>query len=259
MSSGTCITVLGSGTSTGVPVVGCGCAVCRSGHPRNQRTRASLLVEREGRAVLVDTSADLRGQCLREEVQRIDAVVYTHAHADHIYGLDDVRPYNFKQQASIPCYGSAHTLEGVRSAFAYIFDQKPAEGGGKPLLTLHAIAPGPFEVAGMRWTAIPVRHGSLEVLAFRIGDFAYVTDCHLIPPASLEQLRGLEVLILGALRHRPHPTHFSLAQAIAVARELAPGRTYFTHTNHELDYDAVAAELPPGMELAYDGLRCEFS
>lgn len=251
------VTVLGCGTSTGVPVVGCSCTICRSGKERNIRLRPSVLLEEGERAVLIDTTPDLRMQFLRAGVQRVDAVLYTHAHADHILGLDDLRPYCFKQAGGIPCFGSAQTLEGVRQTFAYAFDDSPSEGGGKPRLHPQAVAAGAFEAAGLAFEAIPLQHGSLEVYAYRRGAFGYVTDCNFIAASSLDRLLDLEVLILDALRYRPHPTHFSIAEAIEVAAGLGARRTYFTHLSHDVDYDHLEFPLPPGMELAYDGLQIE--
>lgn len=251
------VTVLGCGTSTGVPMVGCDCAICLSGEERNIRLRPSVLLEDGGQTVLIDTAIDLRLQFLRAGVRRVDAVLYTHAHADHILGLDDLRPFCFKRADGIPCYGAAHTLEGVRRTFSYAFDDTPAEGGGKPRLVPQAITAGFFEAAGLAFEAIPLRHGSLEVFAYRRGAFGYVTDCNFIADSSLDRLAGLEVLILDALRYRPHPTHFSIAEAVAVATRLKARRTYFTHLSHDVDYGNVEFPLPPGMELAYDGLRFE--
>ncbi|MEM9552886.1 MAG: MBL fold metallo-hydrolase [Acidobacteriota bacterium] len=253
------VTVLGCGTSTGVPVVGCTCAVCTSDEPRNRRTRPSLLLRLEAAGaeapvvVLIDTSPDLRIQCLREGVDRVDAVLFTHGHADHVFGLDDLRPFNFRQGGAIPCYGSTATLEQLRRTFAYVFDGDPGEGGGKPRLVLEPIA-GAFQVPGfdLEIEAVPVFHGSLEVYAYRFGDFAYVTDCNHIPEASLGRLAGVDTLILDALRYRPHPTHFSIDEALAVAGRLGARQTWFTHMNHDVDYRTT--DLPPGVELAYDGL-----
>ncbi len=249
------VTVLGCGTSTGVPVAGCRCTVCTSGEPRNQRLRPALLLEVGGRAVLVDTPPDLRQQALRFGIERVDAVLYTHAHADHIFGLDDLRIYNFRQRASIPCYGSAETLRRIRHVFDYAFEDGQ-EGGGKPKIELLPVS-CPFAAAGLCVTPVPVWHGELEVFGYRFGRFAYVTDCNRIPEASFALLAGVEVLILDGLRHRPHPTHFSIAEAVEAAARIGAQRTYLTHLNHDIDYRSAAAALPPSVELAYDGLRFE--
>lgn len=249
------LTMLGSGTSTGVPVIGCRCAVCTSDDPRNRRLRPALHLELDDRDVLVDTPPDLRQQALDYGVERVDAVLFTHAHADHIYGLDDLRMFNFRQEGSIPCYGSAHTLTALRRSFAYVFDGSPEEGGGKPRLDLVEVRE-PFSLGDRRFVPVPVWHGSMEVFGYRCGDFAYVTDCNRIPESSRELLRGLEVLILGALRYRPHATHFSIAEAIEVARELGAERTVLTHLSHEVDHVAPEIPLPPGVEFGHDGLTC---
>jgi phosphoribosyl 1,2-cyclic phosphate phosphodiesterase len=255
------VTLLGSGTSTGVPVIGCRCAVCTSEDPRNQRMRPALYLElgrelgRE-RGLLVDTPPDLRQQALRFGVERVDAVLYTHAHADHVYGLDDVRIFNFRQRRPIPCYGSAETLAAIRGFFAYVFDGQPAEGGGKPQLELREVD-GPLTLGGLRIVPVPIRHGSLEVLGYRFGPLAYLTDCNHIPEASFPLLEGLEVLILGALRFRPHATHFTVAEAVEAAERIGARRTVLTHMSHEVDYRAPEARLPAGMEFGYDGLVFE--
>ena len=253
------VTVLGCGTSAGVPMVGCECAVCTSSVPENQRMRPCLRIEThaedegEARVIIVDTPPDFRAQCLRFGVRRVDAVLYTHAHADHIFGLDDLRLFNFRQGSDIPCYGSEATLERLRSAFGYVFDGVPSEGGGKPSLRLESVR-DPFWVSGLRFEPVPVWHGTLEVFGYRCGDFAYVTDVSAIPEESYEALRGVRVLILGALRYRTHPTHFSVDEAVEAASRIGAQRTYFTHLNHDIDYSAPAAELPRGVEFAYDGL-----
>lgn len=250
------VTILGCGTSTGVPVIGCHCAVCTSDDPRNRRLRCGLRVEGGGRTVLVDTPPDLRQQALAHCIEEVDAVVFTHAHADHIFGLDDLRTFCFRRERPIPCYGSAATLRRIRETFAYVFDGGGQEGGGKPRLELRPIA-GDFAVEGMPWRAIPLLHGRLEVYGYRIGDFAYLTDCSAIPDASRELLAGVDTLVLDALRYRPHSTHFHLAAAVEEARRIGARRTYFTHLAHDIDATAVEIELPPGMELAHDGLRLE--
>jgi phosphoribosyl 1,2-cyclic phosphate phosphodiesterase len=245
-------TLLGSGTSSGVPVIGCRCAVCTSDDPRNRRTRAGAKLELPGGTLLVDTPTELREQCLRYGLSRVDGVLYTHAHADHVFGLDDLRIFNFRQRRVIPCYGSAATLASLRRTFWYAFEDDQ-EGGGKPRLELLEID-GPFEVAGTTVVPVPVLHGDLEVLGYRLGRFAYVTDCSHIPELSYELLAGVEILILGALRYHPHPTHFSIVEAVAAAERVGARRTYFTHLAHDVDHARLQVQLPPGVELGYDGL-----
>jgi phosphoribosyl 1,2-cyclic phosphate phosphodiesterase len=246
------VTMLGSGTSTGVPVIGCTCRVCTSAHPRNKRLRPGLKLEMGGGIVLVDTPTDLREQALRFGLPRVDAVIYTHSHADHVFGLDDVRIFNFRQRAAIPCYGSATTLTAIRRMFAYVFEEGQ-EGGGKPQLELIEVK-GCFELLGREIVPVPVWHGDVEVLGYRLGSFAYVTDCKVIPDASYRLLEGVEVLILDALRYRPHATHFSVDEALGAAARIGAGRTILTHLAHEIDHDAPAVALPPGVEFGYDGL-----
>jgi phosphoribosyl 1,2-cyclic phosphate phosphodiesterase len=247
--------MLGCGTSTGVPVIGCRCAVCTSTHPKNRRLRTGLLLEAPGGVILIDTSPDFRQQALTHAVERVDAVLFTHPHADHVYGLDDLRIYNFRQQTAIPCYGSERTLATVRRYFSYVFEPGN-EGGGKPRLELIAVRE-PFRLLGLEVAPVPVWHGSMEVFGYRFGRFAYVTDCNRIPEESARRLAGLEVLILDALRYRRHPTHFNVEEAVAEAARLGARRTIFTHLAHEIDYAAPAVALPSGVEFGYDGLAFE--
>jgi phosphoribosyl 1,2-cyclic phosphate phosphodiesterase len=246
------VTMLGSGTSSGVPVIGCTCAVCTSSDPRNQRLRPGVRVDLEAGTLLVDTPIDLRQQALRFGVPRVDAVLFTHAHADHIFGLDDLRVFNFRQGTSIPCHGSPATLEALRHVFSYAFEVA-TEGGGRPQIELLPVD-GPFRLLDTEIVPVPVRHGSTEVLGYRIGRFAYVTDVNFIPEASFDLLAGVDSLILGALRYRPHSTHFSLAEAVEAARRIGARRTYFTHIAHDVDHGNLREPLPPGMELGFDGL-----
>lgn len=249
------LTFLGTGTSTGVPLPACHCRVCTSADPRDKRTRPSVLLEFDGRVVVIDTTPDFRGQVLRENLERLDAVVFTHAHVDHVMGLDDVRAFCFRQGGAIPIYADAHTMENIRRIFTYIFEATyPA--GGIPKLDPHLIE-GPFDLWGERLTPISVLHGNLPVLGFRFGQAAYVTDFSTIPESTLPLLEGLDVLILDALRHKPHPTHSSVEQSLALIERLKPRRAYFTHLAHELGHEETNAALPPGVQLAYDGLKLE--
>jgi phosphoribosyl 1,2-cyclic phosphate phosphodiesterase len=247
------ITLLGTGTSFGVPSVACPCAVCTSPDPRNQRTRASIYIEADGAALLVDTATEFRLQALRHSIHRVDAVLYTHAHADHISGLDDLR--RFAAPGPLPCYGDLATRAGLLKRFDYAF-QPPAWPGSAPYLEFRPVF-GPLKIAGLTVIPVPLRHGRLTVLGYRIGAMAYATDCNEIPPASRALLQDLDLLILDALRFTPHPTHFTLPEALAVVADLRPRRTLLTHISHEIDHATVSATLPAGVELAYDGLVVE--
>jgi len=247
---------LGTGTSHGVPMIGCRCATCRSSDPRDRRSRPSILFELPGGArVLVDTTPDLRTQALAADLDRVDAILFTHCHADHVMGLDEVRRFNVLQQSAVPCYGDAHTLKELRRTFAYIFESAD-EGGGIPRIHLYPVR-GPFSIGGETFTPVPVWHGRREILGFRVRNFAYLTDCSGIPDASWALLEGLETLVIDALRHRPHPTHFTVAQALEVSARLGARRTWLTHICHDLPHAATNASLPAGVELACDGLRIE--
>jgi phosphoribosyl 1,2-cyclic phosphate phosphodiesterase len=250
------ITVLGSGTSVGVPTVGCHCAVCSSLDPRDKRLRPSILVGYDGHTVIIDTTPDFRTQILRARVDRLDAVIYTHPHADHIMGLDDVRPFNFRQRQDMPIYASAETLEVIRRSFAYIFEDVKRTTY-VPKLELHELDGTPFKVFDVEFTPITIFHGNATIYGFRFGNAAYLTDHSAIPEASMEKLRGLDVLFLDALRHKPHPTHSTIEQSIQTAARLGPRRTYFTHICHDLPHAATEQALPPNIFLAYDGLEIE--
>lgn len=248
------VTILGSGTSTGVPMIGCRCAVCASNAPENHRTRCSILLVYEGRHILVDTSTDLRQQALREGIDHVDAVLYTHAHADHMHGIDDLRPFN-RGASPIPIYGDPVTLQRVRQTFEYIFSDEPDPGFRPRLVTCPVTAP--FDLFGLRIDPIPLFHGRGTALGYRIGPFAYLTDCSAIPPASAEALRGVETVIIDGLRFTPHVTHFNIAQAIAQAENLGARRTLLTHLSHDVDHPRHSPQLPPGVEFAFDGQRLE--
>lgn len=242
---------LGSGTSYGVPMIGCKCAVCTSENPRNKRTRASVLFTLGERNILVDTSIDLRAQLLAADVGRVDAVLYTHAHADHLHGLDDLRALGRK--AAVPLYADARTADIIRTSFSYVFadGDNPSE---IPRVKLHVVN-GPFDLYGEHVWPIELLHGKLPVLGYRIHDVAYLTDCSAIPDASLRMLGNLDVLVLDAVRFRPHPTHFSLEEALEVVDILKPKRAFFTHVCHDIEHETVNAMLPEHVRLAYDGLR----
>ncbi len=245
------ITILGSGTSTGIPVIGCRCAVCRSDHPRNQRTRCSALISYGKYNILIDTSTDLRQQALREDIRHIDAVFYTHSHADHMHGIDDLRGFNLRSKQPIPIYGSEQTLATIKTSFSYIFD-KSEPVSYIPRLELHPIATA-IDLFGLKIVPIPMLHGQMETFGYRCGPFAYLTDCNAIPPSSLDLLQNLEVLILDGLRFTPHSTHFNIPQAIDMARTIGAKQTLLTHLSHEVDHPVHDQQLPAGVNLAYDG------
>jgi len=250
------LTFLGTGTSTGVPTLGCKCAICHSTDPHDKRTRPSVLLEFDGRAVVIDTTPDFRQQALRESLERLDAVIFTHDHADHIFGLDDVRAYYFRQKVPIPIYADERTLGSIRRVYKYIFDQDYPYGGLAKLDT-HVID-GPFELWGERVVPLPLFHGILPILGFRFGRGAYLTDFSAIPDSTAALLEGLDVLVLDALRHHPHPSHSTVGQALAWVERLKPQRAFFTHIAHELGHEVTNATLPPHVRLAHDGLRLEF-
>jgi phosphoribosyl 1,2-cyclic phosphate phosphodiesterase len=248
------VIILGCGTSHGVPAVGCDCSVCSSPDPRDRRTRCGVAVQIAGRTLLIDAPPELRLQVVRSHLTRVDAILITHSHADHIFGLDDVRRYNDVLEGDLPVYAREDVLDDLRRAFRYVFVETQL-GGGKPMLALTSINGDRFEAAGVTVEAISVFHGELPITAYRIGDFAYVTDVSRIPDESLARLRGLDLLILGALRPAPpHPTHFTFDQALAVVEAIAPRRTFFTHLTHDVPHRVSEAALLAGVRLAYDGL-----
>ncbi len=248
--------LLGTGTSVGVPTIGCGCAVCTGGQPRNQRTRSAAIAGLPGGNLLIDTPPDLRFQLLREGIGIVHSVVFTHAHADHIFGLDDLRLFPFYLGHPVPLYVERDVEQVIRQAFSYAFSDRPVtHAGAVPQLEFHTIDEAPFEVLGAQVTPIRLQHGPyFQVLGFRIHDLAYCTDTNGISASSLRLLEGLDTLVIDALRTRAHPTHFNLDQAIAVAERLRPRRTVFTHMSHDLDHETVNARLPHSMELGYDGM-----
>lgn len=247
------VTFLGTGTSHGVPMIGCHCAVCQSSDPRDRRSRPSIHVAVDGGpSILVDTATDLRMQALTHGITRVDAVLYTHSHADHVMGLDDLRRFTVGKGPRLPVYAAPRTASELRRIFQYAFEPPTVAGGGVPELMLHEIA-GSFAVGGVEVVPVPILHGPQPILGFRIGPFAYLTDCNAVPEASLALLDGLDVLVLDALRHRPHPTHFTVAEAVTMAMRVGARRTLFTHICHDLPHADTCAALPPGMALAFDG------
>jgi phosphoribosyl 1,2-cyclic phosphate phosphodiesterase len=249
-------------------MIGCACAVCQSDDPRDRRSRPSILLEsidtgtggssrpalRAGiRNVLVDTSTDLRAQALAYNVTRVDAILFTHSHADHILGLDEIRRYNVLQKSAIPLFADGRTAADLRRTFAYIFSPPSEPGGGVPQVALFRIG-GPFSLGPFEIVPVPLYHGRRAILGFRVGSFAYLTDCSRIPDESWPLLDGVRTVIVDALRERPHPSHFSVTEALAVVSRLNPERAYFTHICHDLPHAATCARLPAGVELAYDGL-----
>jgi phosphoribosyl 1,2-cyclic phosphate phosphodiesterase len=248
------ITILGSGTSTGVPMVGCHCPVCTSSDPKDTRTRASILVETAGKFILIDTSPDLRRQALDHAIPHIDAVLFTHTHADHINGIDDLRGFHLLHKRVIPCYGSKETIDLITSNYSYIFSGA-SQGGYTPLLDPHRVR-GAFQLFGQTILPIHLVHGYSYSTGYRIGDVAYLTDCSRIPDTSMHFLTGLDILILDALRYTPHISHFNIEESLKVVETLKPRRTILTHLTHEVAH-RDNEKLPPGVEFAFDGMILE--
>lgn len=252
--------LLGTGTSHGVPVIGCHCEVCESKNPRNNRTRTGVAVNTEHGAFLIDTPPELRTQLIRERIDLIQAVIYTHGHADHLFGLDDLRLFGYRIKRAVPLYCEEIVERQILASFPYVFAKAEPDQhfGAVPMLELNRIGLDPFDVLGQTVQPIRLIHGRLPVLGFRIGDVAFCTDVSLIPEESWPLLEGLDVLIVDALRDEPHATHFGIPQALAAVERVRPKKTYLTHVSHHLDYEATNARLPPGVELSYDGLRIPY-
>jgi len=249
------IKILGCGTSTGVPVIGCHCSVCTSPDPKNRRTRTSALIQANGKNILIDTSTDLRTQALTNNIERIDAVLFTHPHADHVHGIDDLRVFNLIQKEAIPCFANENTVTRVRNLFEYIFTSSEYDGW-KPKLKLSTVS-SPFTLFGLDITPLDIFHGKGAILGYRINDSAYLTDCSGAPAATFRKLKDINVLIVGALRKRPHPSHFSVDQAIEFSKKVSAGSTILTHLSHNIDYVKDAGMLPEGVFFAYDGMEIE--
>lgn len=256
-NSGLELTILGCGTSTGVPLINCKCRVCRSHNPRNKRLRTSAWIRWKGKSLLIDASTDFRQQALKHRIKHLDAVLFTHPHADHVNGIDELRCYNFTQKSRIPVYGNGWTTAELGEKFKYIFTPGAQEGGGIPLLDLHAIGQDArqVEIAGLRVEPVRLMHGSKESLGYKFDGVAYLTDCSYIPDQSLEKVKGIDVLVIDCLREKPHGTHFNLDQALEVIARLRPRKAYLTHLSHDVDYAALARKLPRGVYPAFDGLR----
>lgn len=254
------LTILGCGTSTGVPIPACRCEVCTSSNPKNKRDRCSALLTLDsGEKILIDAGPDLRQQALRFEIDRIDAVLFTHGHADHILGVEDLRGYNYVHRKPIPCYANKHTQAKLEQQFDYIFNPDPEyQGGALVKLEMNDIRPfEPLELFGVEIEPFELLHGPNDVVGFKIGRIAYATDCNFIPERSKDLLRNVDYLILDGLRHEQHSTHFSIGEAVAMAQELGAGQTYLTHMTHTIEYETENAKLPTGIEFCYDGLVIE--
>lgn len=258
MSGDRMFVFLGTGTSVGVPMIGCDCRVCRSENPKNQRYRSSALIQAPGGNILIDTGPELRLQLIREHVSLVHAVLYTHYHVDHLYGLDDLRLVAKYLNGPVPLYCSEEVEKVIRKTFSYAFTDEAAPIGFVPKLYFHRIGEGPFDVCGQTVTPIPLIHSVFNVFGFRFGDLAYCTDVSEVPESSWELLDGVRTLIIDCLRYKRHPAHLGINEALEVIERVGPERAFLTHMSHEFDYDILPASLPGGVEMAYDGLRFRF-
>lgn len=250
------VTFLGTGTSHGVPMIACNCRVCISDNPKNKRMRTSVLVCDNGYNILIDATPELRLQCIKNNVTRLDAVLITHPHADHIFGLDDLRRFNMIQRMDIPIYGTFYTLDTIRKAFSYVFNNEPDPGGYKPRFSMNVIQ-GNLKIGAFSIVPVEAIHGDGQVTGYRFERFAYITDVSEIPEVSLEKLKDIDVLILGALRYTPHVKHFNIEQALRIVKQVKPRKAYFTHMCHDIEHEEDNRKLPAGVEFAFDGLVIE--
>jgi phosphoribosyl 1,2-cyclic phosphate phosphodiesterase len=248
------VTLLGTGTSTGVPMIGCQCRVCLSDDPRDKRLRVSALLQTDTSTVLIDTSADFRQQMLSHGVRRIDGIFYTHFHYDHISGFDDLRAFQFLHRKSPKCYANEETIEYIKRMFAYAFGGAKQSGGGLPQVDFALVEQDEIQIGDIKMQPIRLQHGILNILGYRAGKFAYLTDCNVVPESSLDQLRDLDVLVLDGLRYTKHPTHLTIDEAIETAKKIGARMTYLTHMNHDVMHAEAEARLPDNVRLGYDNL-----
>lgn len=251
------IRILGTGTSSGVPLIACKCPTCLSDDPRDKRLRCSVLIQSETTTIVIDSGADFRQQMLSNKVDKLDAIVFTHHHNDHISGFDDVRAFNYIQNKSMPIYLNVKTLNYLKQVFSYAFEEPEQIGGGVPQLEVNMIDEKKFSIGDIDLEPIPLMHGNLEVFGFRLGNFAYCTDTNFISEDSMQKLQNLDILILDALRYNPHPTHFTVAESLEIIAKLKPKKTYLTHIAHQLKHEEAEAKLPENVFIAYDGLDFE--
>ena len=251
------IKFLGTGTSHGIPVVGCNCETCRSNNPKNKRMRSSIFIREKNTDILIDTSPEIRLQMLENDITNIDLVLFTHAHADHIMGFDDIRVINWLKGSSVPCYGNKDTMNKIKNIFDYIFDPLQM-GGGIPQVTLNTIKKK-FEFNNISITPLKVKHGKLDVFGYKINNMAYITDCSYIPKETFKKIQNIDLLIIDALRFEEHPTHMNLEEALEVVKKIKPKKTFFTHISHEMEHEKTNKMLPNNIELAYDGLNLEIT
>jgi phosphoribosyl 1,2-cyclic phosphate phosphodiesterase len=250
------ITFLGTGTSQGVPVIACNCEVCTSADKRDKRLRTSIMIESSDKTVVIDSGPDFRYQMLREHVQHLDAIVFTHEHKDHVAGLDDVRAFNYKQNAPIDVYATTRVQEALKREFSYIFAE--FKYPGIPQINMHTINLEPFDIGSIHLIPIEVMHYKLPVLGFRIGDFTYITDAKTVSETEVEKLKGTKTLVINSLQTQSHISHFTLDEALSFAQLIGAEKTYFTHMSHRIGlHSVVSQQLPQGIELAYDGLKIE--
>ena len=248
------ITVLGCGTSTGVPVIGCHCSVCKSNNPKNKRLRSSILIQHNNQNIIIDTSVDFRFQALKFNIENVHAVLFTHHHADHVHGLDELRVFTSRHKNRIPCYGRKETLSYLKKIYFYAFDEKVQAGGGIPQIELIEVE-DPFPVFGINIIPLKVFHGKLLITGYRFFDVAYITDSSKIPDDSKKALYGLKLLFINALRDEPHPTHFNISEALSVIEELKPERAVLTHLGHKINFEEKRKDFPENVSFAYDGME----